>query len=186
MKISNNKELLKPVEIVNTEDGNTTMNLQGDATITVEHKVTDEVSTVAVLRESGEMDFIARPSVGGVDVALATDGEGSLETQQLTISDNQTYNLVLGPVQKVTTVLYAVSQNGVSETGTVQISQSATGFDIFPIRTASPGYYAQIEFSATDNNGQLMLNVAGTASGPGAGLLHTFEYRTNAVNTLYL
>lgn len=182
MKISRHADGSKATEIAVDESDNTTMQLHGTTAIKAIHGTSGQFSDVANITQTGEFDFVARPSVGGVDVALATDGEGSLETEQLTIADNQVYNLVLGPVQRITTVLYAVSQNGVSESGTVQISQSATGFDIFPVRTASPGYYAQIEFSATDNNGQLMLNVVGL----GAGLLHTFEYRTNAVNTLYL
>lgn len=186
MKISRHADGSKATEISVDESNNTLMQLHGNTAIKAVHGTSGQVSDVATVTQSGEMDFVARPSVGGVDVALATDGEGSLETQQLTIADNQTYNLVLGPVQRITTVLYAVSQNGVSETGTVQISQSATGFDLFPIRTAQPGYFAKIEFSATDNNGQLMLDVVGIATGLGAGLLHKFEYRTNAINTLYL
>ena len=182
MKIARNKQGTRATEISMDESEDTLVQLHGNTALKSVHKTSGQVSDVANITETGEFDFVARPSVGGVDVALATDGEGSLETNQLTIADNQIYNLVLGPVQRMTTVLYAVSQNGVSESGTVQISQSASGFDIFTIRTSSPGYYAKIEFSATDNNGQLMLNVAGL----GEGLLHTFEYRANAVNTLYL
>ena len=182
MKIGRNQDGSKAIEISVTEANDSVLHLQGDTALTAEHRTSGEISTIGTITQTGGIDLTERPSVGGVNVALATDGEGSLETEQITIADNQTYNLVLGPVQRITTVLYAVSQNGVSESGTVQISQSATGFDLFPIRTAASGYYAQIEFSATDNNGQLMLNVVGL----GAGSLHTFEYRTNAVNTLYL
>lgn len=182
MKLSRHKDCSKASEISIDDNDNTLMQLHGTTAIKAVHGTSGQISDVAQITQTGEFDFVARPSVGGVDVALATDGESSLETQQLTIADSQTYSIAVGPVQRLTTVIYAISQNGVSESGTVQISQSSTGFDIFPVRTASPGYYAQIEFSATDSNGQLMLNVVGL----GAGLLHTFEYRVNAVNTLYL
>lgn len=182
MKISNNKELLKPVELVNTDDGGTSLKLQGDATITVEHKTTDEVSTVAVVRESGEMDFIARPSVGGVDVALATDGDSSLDSEERTIVDNASSVIALCPVQEMVSVLYALRNDSVREHGTITISKSSTGFTVVTDRNAEDGYYGDIEFSASENNGSLLLNVVGS----GAGLITDFKYRVNAVNTLYL
>ena len=49
-------------------------------------------------------------------------------------------------------------------------------------QNAETGYFSDIEFTASESNGSLLLNVVGS----GAGLITDFKYRVNQVNSLYL
>lgn len=182
MKISRNPDGSKALEIGVTESNDSKLAFHGDTAITSTHKSTGAVSDVASITETGEMDFTRRPSVGGVDVALATDGEGSLETIERTIVDNATTVISLCPVQEMVNVLYSIQNQGAREHGTITITKSATGFSLSSEQNAEEGYFSDIEFSASESNGSLLLNVIGS----GAGLITDFKYRVNSVNTLYL
>lgn len=182
MKISRHADGSKATEIGVDENGNTVMNLQGDTPIKAIHRDTGSISDVANITHTGEMDFTRRPSVGGVDVALATDGEGSLETEYRTIVDNSTTVITLCPVQHSVTVLYRVQNAGTNESGTITIIKTANGFDASTEQRAEDGYFSDIEFTASESNGSLLLNVVGS----GAGLITDFYYRVNSINTLYL
>ena len=81
MKISRHKDGSKALEIGTTETDDSILSLQGDTALTAKHRDTGHESPVATIAQTGGMDFSQRPSVGGVDVALATDGSGDLETQ---------------------------------------------------------------------------------------------------------
>ena len=182
MKISRNPDGSNALEIGVTESNDSKLAFHGDTAITSTHKATGAVSDVASITETGEMDFTRRPSVGGIDVALATDGEGSLETIERTIVDNATTVISLCPVQEMVNVLYSIQNQGAREHGTITITKSATGFSLSSEQNAEEGYFSDIEFSASESNGSLLLNVIGS----GAGLITDFKYRVNSVNTLYL
>ncbi len=182
MKISSYPDLRKSIDIETTETDDSLISLQGDTVLRAKNRLTGEQSTIATLTQSGEMDFSARPSVGGVDVALATDGEGSLETQERTIVDNATTIIALCPVQEVVTVIYSLANTGANEKGFITITKGATSFGVNVEQHASDGYFADIEFNVSENNGSLLLSVIGS----GAGLITDFKYRVNSVNTLYL
>ena len=158
------------------------MQLHGDTSIKAVHGTSGQVSDVANITQSGEFDFVARPSVGGVDVALATDGESSLETQLRTVVDNATTVIALCPVQEMVTVLYAIQNQGAREHGSITITKTASGFSATTEQNAETGYFSDIEFTAGESNGSLLLNVVGS----GAGLITDFKYRVNQVNSLYL
>ena len=182
MKISRHSDGSKATEISVNESDNTLMQLHGDTAIKAVHGTSGQVSDVANITQTGEFDFVARPSVGGVDVALATDGESSLETIERTIVDNATTVISLCPVQEMVNVLYSIQNQGAREHGTITITKSATGFSLSSEQNAEEGYFSDIEFSASESNGSLLLNVIGS----GAGLITDFKYRVNSVNTLYL
>ena len=182
MKISRHADGSKATELSIDEQDNTLFSLHGDTAIKSVHGTSGQVSDVATVTQSGEFDFVARPSVGGVDVALATDGEGSLETQYRTIVDNATTVITLCPVQHSVTVLYRVQNQGANESGTITIIKTANGFDASAEQRAESGYFSDLEFSASESNGSLLLNVVGS----GAGLITDFYYRVNQVNSLYL
>ena len=182
MKISRHSDGSKATEISVNESDNTLMQLHGDTAIKAVHGTSGQVSDVANITQTGELDFVARPSVGGVDVALATDGESSLETIERTIVDNATTVISLCPVQEMVNVLYSIQNQGAREHGTITITKSATGFSLSSEQNAEEGYFSDIEFSASESNGSLLLNVIGS----GAGLITDFKYRVNSVNTLYL
>lgn len=182
MKISRHPDGSKATEISVDESENTLMQLHGDTAIKAVHSTSGQVSDVANITQTGEFDFVARPSVGGVDVALATDGESSLETIERTIVDNATTVISLCPVQEMVNVLYSIQNQGAREHGTITITKSATGFSLSSEQNAEEGYFSDIEFSASESNGSLLLNVIGS----GAGLITDFKYRVNSVNTLYL
>lgn len=182
MKISRHSDGSKATEISVDESDNTLVQLHGDTSIKVVHGTSGQVSDVANITQTGELDFVARPSVGGVNVALSTDGEGSLETIERTIVDNATTVISLCPVQEMVNVLYSIQNPGVREHGTITITKSATGFSLSSEQNAEEGYFSDIEFSASESNGSLLLNVIGS----GAGLITDFKYRVNSVNTLYL
>ena len=182
MKISRNPDGSNALEIGVTESNDSKLTFHGDTAITSTHKATGAVSDVASITQTGEMDFTRRPSVGGIDVALATDGEGSLETIERTIVDNATTVISLCPVQEMVNVLYSIQNQGAREHGTITITKSATGFSLSSEKNAEEGYFSDIEFSASESNGSLLLNVIGS----GAGLITDFKYRVNSVNTLYL
>ena len=182
MKISRHKDQSKATEIGVDENDNTLMQLHGDTAIKAVHGTSGQVSDVANITQTGEFDFVARPSVGGVDVALATDGESSLETIERTIVDNATTVISLCPVQEMVSVLYSIQNQGAREHGTITITKSAMGFSLSSEQNAEEGYFSDIEFSASESNGSLLLNVIGS----GAGLITDFKYRVNSVNTLYL
>jgi hypothetical protein len=182
MKISRHQDGSKSLEIGTTEADDSIISLQGDTSITSKHRDSGEVSSVATITQSGSFDFVGRPSVGGVDVALATDGESSLETVERTIVDNAATVIALCPVQEMVTVLYALRNDGAREHGEITITKSSSGFATSSSKNAEAGYFGEIEFSASESNGSLLLNVIGS----GAGLITDFKYRVNAVNTLYL
>ncbi len=182
MKISRHADGSKATELSVTETGDTKMEMQGDTKMTSVHRDTGVVSDVATITQTGGMNFNERPSVGGIDVALATDGEGSLETQERTIVDNATTIIALCPVQEVVTVIYSLANTGANEKGFITITKGSTSFGVNVEQHASDGYFADIEFSASESNGSLLLNVIGS----GAGLITDFKYRVNSVNTLYL
>ncbi|AUR89486.1 hypothetical protein NVP1123O_57 [Vibrio phage 1.123.O._10N.286.48.F3] len=182
MKISRHADGSKALEISVTETDDSVLSLQGDTAVTAKHRTSGEVSSVATITQAGSVDFVDRPSVGGVNVALATDGEGSLETQERTVLDNSTTVIALCPVQELVTVLYAIRNDGAREHGEITITKSSSGFSVSASQHAETGYFSDIEFSATENNGSLLLNVVGS----GAGLITDFKYRVNSVNTLYL
>lgn len=182
MKISKNADGSKAVEIAPTDSGDTVLHLQGDTAMTADNRETGYRSPVADIRQTGEVDFYSRPSVGGVDVALSTDSDESLETVSRTIMDNSTTVIPICPVQRVVNVLYFARNSGTSEAGNIRITQGATGFTVTVQQDAEPGYFSDLEFSASENNGSLLLSVIGS----GAGLVTDFEYRVNATNTLYL
>jgi hypothetical protein len=182
MKIGRNQDGSKAIEISVTETNDSILHLQGDTSLTTEHSTTGEVSTIGTIAQTGGIDFNERPSVGGVDVALATDGEGSLETQERTVVDNATTVIALCPVQELVTVLYALRNDGAREHGIVTITKTSTGYAVSTEQHAEVGYFGDIEFSASENNGSLLLNVIGN----GTGLITDFKYRVNTVNTLYL
>ena len=182
MKISRHQDGSKAIEISVTETDDSTVTLQGDTSVKARHRTSGELSSVATITQTGGVDFVDRPSVGGVDVALATDGEGSLETQERTVVDNTTTVIALCPVQEVVTVLYALQNTGARETGTITIAKSNSGFSVSTEKRADTGYFGDIEFSAAESNGSLLLNVVGS----GSGLITDFKYRVNAINTLYL
>ena len=182
MKISRHPDGSKATEIGVDESENTLMQLHGDTAIKAVHRTSGQVSDVASITQTGEFDFVARPSVGGVDVALSTDGEGSLETIERTIVDNATTVISLCPVQEMVNVLYSIQNQGAREHGAITITKSATGFSLSSEQNAEEGYFSDIEFSASESNGSLLLNVIGS----GAGLITDFKYRVNSVNTLYL
>lgn len=182
MKISRHQDGSKATEISVNESENTLMQLHGDTAIKAVHGTSGQVSDVANITQTGEFDFVARPSVGGVDVALSTDGEGSLETIERTVVDNATTVISLCPVQEMVNVLYSIQNQGAREHGTITITKSATGFSLSSEKNAEEGYFSDIEFSASESNGSLLLNVIGS----GAGLITDFKYRVNSVNTLYL
>lgn len=182
MKISRYPDLRKSTDIEIDETDNTQMKLHGDTSIKSVHRDSGSVSDVATITQSGEFNFVARPSVNGVDVALATDGEGSLETIERTIVDNVTTIIALCPVQEIVSVLYAIRNDGSREHGEITITKSSSGFSVSAVNHAETGYFSDIEFSASESNGSLLLNVVGS----GAGLITDFKYRVNSVNTLYL
>lgn len=182
MKISRHSDGSKATEISVDESENTLMQLHGDTAIKAVHGTSGQVSDVASITQTGEFDFVARPSVGGVDVALATDGEGSLDTIELTIVDNATTLIALCPVQEMVNVLYAVRNDGAREHGNITITKTSSGYAVSVEQHANVGYFSDIEFSASENNGSLLLNVIGN----GTGLITDFKYRVNTVNTLYL
>lgn len=182
MKISRYQDFRKSTEIEMDASDNTQMKLHGGTTIKSIHRDSGSVSDVATITQSGEFDFVARPSVNGVDVALSTDGEGSLETIERTIVDNQTTLINLCPVQELVTVLYAIRNDGSREHGEITITKSSIGFTVSAVQHAEVGYFSDIEFSATEDNNSLLLNVIGS----GAGLITDFKYRVNQINTLYL
>ena len=65
MKISRNRDGSKATEISVDETENTLMQLHGDTAIKAVHGTSGQVSDVANITQSGEFDFVARPSVGG-------------------------------------------------------------------------------------------------------------------------
>ena len=182
MKISRHSDGSKALEVGVTETDDSKLSLHGNTAITSTHKTTGSVSDVANITETGEMDFTRRPSVGGVDVALATDGEGSLETIERTLVDNTTTVVSLCPVQEMVSVLYSIQNQGAREHGLITITKSVSGFSVSAEQNAEVGYFSDIEFTASESNGSLLLNVVGS----GAGLITDFKYRVNQVNTLYL
>ncbi|MCP4259886.1 MAG: hypothetical protein GY774_20595 [Planctomycetes bacterium] len=182
MKIGRNKDGSKAIEISTTETNDSILHLQGDTTLTSEHRGTGEISTVGTITQTGGLNLTERPSVGGVDVALATDGEGSLETQERTVVDNVTTVIALCPVQEMVNVLYALRNDGAREHGNITITKTSSGYAVATEQHAETGYFGDIEFSASENNGSLLLNVIGN----GTGLITDFKYRVNTVNTLYL
>lgn len=182
MKISRHSDGSKATEISVDESENTLMQLHGNTAIKSVHGTSGQVSDVANVTHTGEFDFVARPSVGGVDVALSTDGEGSLETQYRTISDSSTTPIALCPVQHSVTVLYRLQNAGANESGTITIIKTANGFDASAEQRAEEGYFSDLEFTASESNGSLLLNAVGS----GAGLITDFYYRVNQVNSLYL
>ena len=182
MKISRHSDGSKATEIGVSESDDSFMSLHGDTAITTKHRDTGHESPVATIAQTGGMDFSQRPSVGGVDVALATDGSGDLETILRTVVDNATTVIAICPVQEMVTVLYAIQNQGAKEHGEITITKTASGFSASSLKNAEPGYFSDIEFSASESNGSLLLNVIGS----GAGLITDFKYRVNQVNTLYL
>lgn len=182
MKISRHLDGSKATELSVDESDNTLLQLHGDTAIKAVHGTSGQISDVANVTQTGEFDFVARPSVGGVDVALSTDGEGSLETQYRTIVDNTTTVIALCPVQYLVEVLYKVQNSGANETGTITIIKTANGFNASTEQRAEDGYFSDVEFTASESNGSLLLNVVGS----GSGLITDFYYRVNSVNTLYL
>lgn len=182
MKISRHSDGTKALEIGVTETDDSFLALQGNTAVTSKHRDTGEVSSVASITHTGSVDFVDRPSVGGVNVALATDGEGSLETIERTIVDNATTLIALCPVQELVTVLYAARNDGAREHGEIILTKSATGYSTSTVQHAETGYFSDLEFTASENNGSLLLNVIGS----GAGLITDFKYRVNTVNTLYI
>lgn len=182
MKISRHKDQSKATEINVDESGNTLMQLHGNTTIKAVHGTSGQVSDVANVTQTGEFDFVARPSVGGVNVALSTDGEGSLETQYRTIVDNTTTVITLCPVQEIICVLYSIQNQGAYENGELTIRKSSNGFSVSASKFADDGYLSDVKFTASESNGSLLLNVVGS----GAGLITDFYYRVNQINSLYL
>lgn len=182
MKISRHPDGSKATEITVTETDDTDMTLQGDTKITSRHRNTGVISDVAIISQTGGMDFNERPSVGGVDVALATDGEGTLDTTERTITDNTTTLVVLCPVQEMVSVLYSLTNAGTNEKGFLTITKLVTGFTVAREQHAQDGYFSDIDFNVTESNGALLLNVIGN----GTGLITDFKYRVNSVNTLYI
>lgn len=182
MKISRRSDGSKATELSVDESDNTLMQLHGNTAIKAVHGNSGQVSDVANITQTGEFDFVARPSVGGVDVALATDGEGNLETQYRTIVDNTTTVITLCPVQYFVSVLYRMQNQGANESGTVTIIKTANGFEASAEQRAEDGYFSDLEFAASESNGSLLLNVIGS----GSGLITDFYYRVNQVNSLYL
>ncbi len=182
MKFSRNSDQSRATEIGIDENDNTIIDLHGDTPIRSIHRDTGVVSDVASISHTGEINFNRRPSVGGVDVALATDSEGSLETQYRTIVDSSITVITLCPVQHSVAVLYRAQNAGTNESGTITIIKTANGFDTSTEQRAEDGYFSDIEFTASESNGSLLLNVVGS----GAGLITDFYYRVNQVNSLYL
>jgi len=182
MKISKNKDGSKAVEIGPTDSGDTVLHLQGDASITSDNRVTGYRSNVATIAQTGGVEFFQRPSVGGIDVALTGDMGIDTDTKQITIMDNLTSVIPVTTVQRMVNVLYQIENAGSHESGNITITQNANGFDVSVVQNAESGYFSDIEFTASESNGSLMLNVVGS----GAGLITNFYYRVNSINTLYL
>lgn len=182
MKISRNPDGSKATELSVDGNHNTLMQLHGDTAIKAVHGSSGQISDVANITQTGEFNFVARPSVNGVDVALATDGESSLDTVQRTIVDNLTTVITLCPVQETVNVLYSVQGEVVYENGELTVRKSPAGFKVEATRAADTGYFSKLEFSASESNGSLLLNVIGS----GEGQITNFKYRVNKVNTLYL
>ncbi len=182
MKISNYPDLRKSIEITTTETDDSEMNLQGDTLITSKHRDTGEASTVGTITQHGSMDLIQRPTVGGVPVALSTDGSSSLQTIERTIADNVTTLLVLLPVQELVTVLYSIQNSSCNEKGEITIIETNTGYELSTRQRAESDFFADIQFGVSESNGSLILHVIGQ----GTGLITDFKYRVNSVNTLYI
>ena len=104
------------------------------------------------------------------------------DTKQVTIMDNVTSVIPVTTVQRMVNVLYQIENSGSHESGNITITQKANGFDVSVVKNAEIGYFSDIEFTASESNGSLMLNVVGS----GAGLITDFYYRVNSINTLYL
>lgn len=182
MKISRNPDGSKATELSVDENHNTLMQLHGDTAIKAVHGESGQISDVASITQTGEFDFVARPSVNGVDVALTTDGQESLITESITIVDNLSAVISLCPVQETVNVLYSVQNEDVYENGEMTIRKSAVGFRIETVKSADAGSFSNLEFSANESNGSLLLNVIGS----GEGKITSFKYRVNKINTLYL
>lgn len=182
MKISKNKDGSKAIEISPTESGDTVMHLQGDTSITSDNRATGYRSNVATVGQSGGVDFFQRPSVGGIDVALTGDMGIDTDTKQVTIIDNLTSVIPITTVQRVVNVIYQIENSGSQESGNITITQAANGYNVSVVQSAEVGYFSDIEFTASELNGSLLLNVIGS----GSGLITNFYYRVNSINTLYL
>lgn len=182
MKISKHKDGSKAVEISPTDSGDTVMHLQGETAITADNRNTGYRSNVATIGQSGGMDFFQRPSVGGIDVALTGDMGIDTDTKQVTIMDNITSVIPLTTVQRVVNVIYQIENSGAHESGNITITQTSNSYEVSVVQNAEAGYFSDIEFTASESNGSLLLNVVGS----GAGLITDFYYRVNSINTLYL
>lgn len=181
MKISQYQDGSKAIEIATNQDDDSIIDLQGDTAITTKNRDTGEQSTVMGISQHGGIDFTQRPKVAGVDVVLASDDFVNFETKRATIVDNSTTLIPLVPVQEIVTVLYSIQNTSCNEKGTITIMEGVTGYYVDVVSSAPIGKRSGVTFSATEQNGSLILNIIGN----GQGLISDFKYRVNAVNTLY-
>ncbi len=181
MKISQYQDGSKAIEIATNQDDDSIIGLQGDTTITTKNRDSGEASTVMDISQHGAVDFTQRPQVAGVDVVLSSDPLINFETKTATIVDNTTTLIPLIQAQEIVTVLYSIQNTSCNEKGTVTIMESDSGYYVDVTSSAPVGKRSDVSFSATEQNGSLILNVVGN----GSGLITDFKYRVNAVNTLY-
>ncbi|MCP4991358.1 MAG: hypothetical protein GY928_36485 [Colwellia sp.] len=182
MKISRHRDGSRATEITSDVNDNSVLNLHGDAVITTENPNTNEKSTVANISQHGAVDFVQRPRVADEEVALKSETGVDISTTERTIVDNVNTIIALCPAQPLVTVLYSFENVGADEKGTITISEHNGNYLVTTEQHALEGYFADVEFTATENNGSLLLNVIGQ----GTGQITQFKYRVNTVNTLYL
>lgn len=182
MKISRHKDGSRATEITSDADDNSQVGLHGDAIITTTNSTTGEKSTVAQVSQHGEWDFTQRPRVADQEIALRSETGIDTATKNQTIVDNVSTVVVLCPVQHVVNVLYSIKNAGCNEKGVMTISDLDGDYFVAREQHAKDGHFSEIEFSATESNGSLLLNVIGH----GTGLITDLQYRVNSVNTLYL
>lgn len=182
MKISRYEDGSKSIEVRHDDNDDSIVEYNGDVTVRTKHRDSGEVSTVANISQHGEYDFIQRPRVDGEQVALISETGVDITSTHRTIVDNLTTTIALCPVQETVTVLYSVSNLGATEKGVITITEHFGNYITSVEQHSQEGYFADLEFTASESNGSLLLNVIGS----GAGLITDFKYRVNTVNTLYI
>lgn len=181
MKISEKLDGSKPIELGFAEDGNSKLGFQKNTSVTTESS--DGVkNNVLVIGEFGDVAFSQRPSVLGIPVTLATDQEALLETISKSVVDNVTQTYPVCPVQEMVSILYTLQGSDVQEHGTLTVSKGSNSFFTDVTKQSRQDQFADIEFSAIEDNNSLVL----VLSGHGQGKTLDFKYRVNTVNSLYI
>lgn len=188
MKLSRYPDGSRATELTIDEDDNSLLHLHGDAVITATNSVTGELSTVAEISQHGSLNYIQRPRVAGEEVALKSETGVNLSTIERTVLDNTTTLIALCPVQDMVTVLYSFTSQptaeipqGADEKGVLTITEHLGAYTVRAEQSSVADHFAPISFSAIESNGSLLLNLIGS----GQGLISSFKYRVNTVQTLY-